>query len=148
LIIFSGVRQRLRTGTSTDTINFSVSGTIALVGSTLPTILNTLTIDGTGQSITVDGSNSGSPAEILYVNSGATINVNDLTIANGGAVYFGVVVYNYSGATVTVSNSILANETTGRQLLRYDHQRRLQYVRRRHVRFPYQQRRQRSDHRR
>ena len=47
-------------GSGTDTINFSVSGTIDL-GSTLPTITNTppnsLTIDGTGQSITISGQN-------------------------------------------------------------------------------------------
>ncbi len=45
-------------GTGTATINFSVSGAITLVGSGLPAIQNTLTIDGTGQSITVDGANS------------------------------------------------------------------------------------------
>src|ERR1017187_2542550 len=41
-------------GTGTDTITFSVSGTVTL-GNTLPAIVNTLTIDGTGQTITVSG---------------------------------------------------------------------------------------------
>ena len=45
-------------GSGTDTINFSVGGTIEL-GSTLPTITNTspnsLTIDGSGQAITING---------------------------------------------------------------------------------------------
>jgi hypothetical protein len=40
-----------------DTINFSVSGTITL-GSALPAIAINLTIDGSGQSITIDGANS------------------------------------------------------------------------------------------
>src|SRR5271154_1768128 len=50
-------------GTGTDTINFSVSGTITLT-SAFPLILNNLTIDGVGQAITVDGA---SAYQILYV---------------------------------------------------------------------------------
>jgi hypothetical protein len=60
-------------GTGTDTINFSVSGTITL-GSTLPAIANSspnsLTIDGSGQTITIDGANS---YQVFGVNSGATL---------------------------------------------------------------------------
>ena len=66
-----------------NTINFNVSGTITL-GSSLPAIANTspgsLTIDGSGQSITVDGANS---FQILSVNSGAALNLRNLTIAHG-----------------------------------------------------------------
>ena len=68
-------------GTGTDTINFSVGGTITL-GSALPAIVNTLTIDGTGQTVTVSGNND---YVVLIVNSGATLTLNDLTIANGSA---------------------------------------------------------------
>jgi len=60
------------TPTVASTINFSVSGTITL-GSGLPTILNTssggLTIDGSGQAITVNGV---STYQIFLVNAGAT----------------------------------------------------------------------------
>src|SRR5271154_2892760 len=43
-------------GIGADTIIFSVSGTIKLgSGGTLPEILNTLTIDGSGQTIAIDG---------------------------------------------------------------------------------------------
>jgi len=66
-------------GTGNDTINFTVSGTITL-GSTLPGIANTLTIDGTGQTVTVSGN---SLFGILVVNPGATLNLQFLTLTDG-----------------------------------------------------------------
>src|SRR5580658_9284814 len=54
-------------GTGTDTVNFSVSGTITL-GSTLPQIANSLTIDGTGRSITISGNNI---VQVMQVKTGA-----------------------------------------------------------------------------
>src|SRR5579872_7262846 len=44
-------------GTGTDTIVFNLSGQITL-GSTLPAIVNALTIDGSSQTIIVDGAGS------------------------------------------------------------------------------------------
>ena len=71
------------TPTVASNINFNVSGTITL-GSTLPAIANTspgsLTIDGSGQAITVDGA---SMFQIFSVNSGATLNLKFLTLAHG-----------------------------------------------------------------
>jgi CSLREA domain-containing protein len=71
------------TANATDTITFSVSGTIALTG-TLPAIANgdNLTIDGTGEDITVD---NGGSYEVLEVSSGATLTLNNLTIAHGNS---------------------------------------------------------------
>src|ERR1035437_7396101 len=91
-------------GSGTDTIIFSVSGTIT-IGSTLPAIANTspgsLTIDGTGQSITVSGA---SLYGVLVVNTGATLNLNDLTIADGyGASVGGGGIRNRGTLTVTDS---------------------------------------------
>ncbi|MBV8361059.1 MAG: CSLREA domain-containing protein, partial [Deltaproteobacteria bacterium] len=75
-------------GTGNDTINFSVIGTIALA-STLPTINDrNLTIKGLASpGITIDGSNGGYPnsVQVMQVASGATLNLNKLTIANGGS---------------------------------------------------------------
>jgi hypothetical protein len=62
-----------------DTITFSVSGTIVLA-STLPAVNDELTIDGTGQSITISGDNK---VQVIAVNPGTTLNLNGLTIANG-----------------------------------------------------------------
>ncbi len=70
-------------GTGNDTINFSVSGTITLgANGTLPDIENTLTIDGTGQTINVDGALQ---FQVLFVNSDATLTLNDLTIVHGNS---------------------------------------------------------------
>ena len=72
-------------GTGTDTIVFSISGTITL-GSTLPAIANTtpesLTIDGSGHAITVDGASS---FQIFNVNFSAVLNLQNLTLAHGSA---------------------------------------------------------------
>ena len=73
------LRGQILGASSGDTINFNVSGTITL-GSTLPAIAINLTIDGSGQSITVDGANS---FQIFSVNSGATLTLRNLTIAHG-----------------------------------------------------------------
>jgi CSLREA domain-containing protein len=69
-------------GSGTDTISFSVSGTI-VVSPTLPSINDDLTIDGSGQSITVSGNHA---VRVLVVNGGKTLSLNALTIANGTAV--------------------------------------------------------------
>jgi len=65
-------------GDGTVIIKFNVSGTITL-GGTLPAIANSspgsLTIDGSGQNITVDGANT---YQLLVVDSGATLNLNGL----------------------------------------------------------------------
>ncbi len=62
-----------------DTINFGISGTIT-VGSVLPVIADTLTIDGTGRAVTLSG---GGAVQVLQLNSATTLNLNSLTIANG-----------------------------------------------------------------
>ncbi len=85
-------------GTGADTIVFSISGTITL-GSTLPAIANTspdsLTIDGSGHAITVDGASS---FRIFNVNFSATLNLQNLTLAHGSAIGTGGSV---SGSSVT-----------------------------------------------
>jgi hypothetical protein len=69
-------------GTGNDIINFSVSGTITL-NSALPPIANSVvTIDGTGQTVTVDGAKT---FQVFTVSSTATVTLNDLTIAHGNS---------------------------------------------------------------
>jgi len=62
-----------------DTINFNVSGTITL-GSVLPVITDTLTIDGSGRSITLSG---GGAVQVLQLDSSTALTLKSLTIANG-----------------------------------------------------------------
>ncbi len=68
-------------GSGVDTITFNVSGTIA-PGSALPNIADVdgLTIDGEGQTVTIDG---GDAVGVLYIATGASLVLNNLTIANG-----------------------------------------------------------------
>jgi len=73
------LRDAMTLAASGDTITFSVSGTIML-GSTLPTVSKVLTIDGTGQSVTISGNNS---VQIIVVNSGGTLSLNAMTLSNG-----------------------------------------------------------------
>jgi hypothetical protein len=90
-----------------DTITFTVSGTITLA-STLPAINDELTIDGMGQSVIVSGDNA---VRVMVVNSGKTLNLNALTIANGrcsncsgGGIFS-------DGGTVNVNNSTFSENS-------------------------------------
>src|SRR5258706_1375003 len=65
---------------SGDTITFGCSGTIT-VGSTLG-IHKNLTLDGSGQQVTLDG---GGSVQVLSVDSGVIFTLNALTIAHGSS---------------------------------------------------------------
>ena len=97
-------------GTGDDTITFSVSGTITL-GSALPTIVSTatagkLTIDGSGQSITVSGNDS---VRVFAVASGAELTLNSLTVSHGKTGSSGGAIS--SGGTVTVTNATFSHNS-------------------------------------
>ena len=94
-----------------DTITFSASGTITLF-TTLPIITGTddLTIDGSGQAVTISGNNS---VRVMEVNSGASLTLNNLTIANGSAPGgHGGGIHNFGTLTITNSN-FSGNSTSG-----------------------------------
>src|SRR5208282_476431 len=98
-------------GTGTDTINFSVSGTITL-GSGLPAIVNTLTIDGTGQTVTVSTISSGNVADDgggIYSDVDSNLTISNSTISNSLASEGGGI-YNNQG-TLTVTNSTISGNT-------------------------------------
>ena len=90
-----------------DTITFSCSGDILLT-STL-TISGSMTIDGSGQSVTLDGQNNVEVFDVIP--SPASITLNALTIANGSANSApngsGGGIWN--GATLNITNSTLSN---------------------------------------
>lgn len=96
-----------------DTITFSVGGTIAL-GSTLPAIVSgegALTIDG--GSIIISGNNS---VGVMIVNSGVTLTLNNLTIANGtgadcGGFNCGGGIYN--SGLLLITNSTFSGNSAG-----------------------------------
>lgn len=90
-----------------NTINFNASITLS---SALPAITSgsTLTINGNG--FTLDGASS---FQILSVNSGATLNLQFLTLKDGSVTGSGGAILN--DGTLTVANSTLSdNHATGR----------------------------------
>ena len=118
-----------------DTITFDVSSPITVtLSSTLPPITDPagLTIDGTGQTITISGNNS---VQVMRVNIGAKLTLEHLTVINGradggGGIYnnqgtlivsnstfFGNNAYDYNGGgiysygTLIVSNSTFSNNS-------------------------------------
>jgi len=98
--------NRCAAGTGNDTIRFYVTGTIAL-SNTLPRVTDSrLTIKGSASpGITIDG---GTEVQVLQVASGATLTLNNLTIAHGGNLFSnaGAIV---NDGTLTVNNSTVAN---------------------------------------
>jgi hypothetical protein len=92
--------------TAGDTITFSCSGSIP-ISSTL-TISQNLTLDGSGQSVTLDGGNS---VGVLLVNSGVSFALNALTIAHGLGNGPGGGLAN-NGGTVSITNSTFSDNPT------------------------------------
>ncbi len=87
-----------------DTIRFRCSGTIPISSTLL--IGKNLTLDGSGQTVTLDGGNS---IRVLLVSSGAIFTFNALTIAHGLAGSGGGL--ENSDGTVGISNSTFANNS-------------------------------------
>jgi predicted outer membrane repeat protein len=79
------------------TVTFACSGTITLTAEIV--ITADTTIDGSGQDVTISGNNA---VRVFYVNSGVTLMLNGLTVANGYADWGGGI--NNRG-TLVVNNS-------------------------------------------
>ena len=100
------LRQAIADVCENGTITFGGDYTIPLA-STL-TISKSLTIDGTGHSVTVSGENA---VRVFSVNTGVTFNLNSITVTkgkiddeDGGGLY-------NDGGTLTVTNSAFSNNT-------------------------------------
>lgn len=89
-----------------DTIDFTVSGTITL-GATLPQIDSNMTIDGSGQTITISGNDL---YRVFYVHDGTFI-LNALTIVHGLGDSGGGAIANF-GLT-RVSNCTFSDNQAG-----------------------------------
>ena len=100
--------------TVSDTITFSVGGTIVL-GSMLPKITDVagLTIDGAGQAVTISGNNA---VKVMRIERCATLNLRDLTIADGYASSpepdTGARSAIMNGGTLTLTNTTVSNNTS------------------------------------
>jgi CSLREA domain-containing protein len=94
--------------TVVDEISFSVTGTITL-GSTLPTIADDLTIDGpAAPGITISGNDS---VRVLVVGTGETLELKELTVADGRAGFDGGGIVN--AGTLTVTDSTISGNSAG-----------------------------------
>src|SRR5512137_1748343 len=60
------------------TVTFSCSGTISLAAEIV--IAADTTVDGSGQTVTISGNHA---VRVFMVNSGVTLNLNELTVADG-----------------------------------------------------------------
>ena len=87
-------------------MTFSCSGTITLTATI--TIAADTTIDGSGQTVTISGNHA---VRVFTVNSGVTLNLNRLTVADGSASGNGGGIYN--SGTLTVSNSTFSGNSAG-----------------------------------
>lgn len=92
-----------------DTVNFSCSGTITL--SATLNIAKNLTLDGSGQTVTISGGNA---VRVLLIDPGITVNLNQLTLSGGTVTGPGGGIVNQGD--LTVSNSTISGNsatTTG-----------------------------------
>jgi CSLREA domain-containing protein len=103
----TAANANLNTGSETDTINFTVSGTIS-PSTPLPNINGNLVIDGTGQNIKISGNNA---RRVLYILAG-TVTLNNLTIQNGSGSPYGGGVFN-TGGILTVIDSTFTDNNAG-----------------------------------
>ncbi len=89
-----------------DTINITVTGTI-VVSPTLPSIAEDLTISGPGRELlTISGGNA---VQVMFVSFGVTLNLSNVTIANGKAAFFGGGIYN--DGILNITNSKFMSNT-------------------------------------
>ncbi len=101
-------------GTGNDTIAFNLSGTIT-TASTLPAIAHTLEVDGTGQTITIDGAST----HAVLVNFAGALTLNNLTIADGNSSANGAGVINDGSLTVTASTFLANTAVDGGAILNF-----------------------------
>ena len=99
----------LSSATNGSTIKFTCSGTITNTNTL--NISNSITLDGSGQQVTIDGGNS---VQVLQVNSGVNFTLNDLTITHGfiGGNGAGGGIVN-SGGSVSITNSTITGNNAG-----------------------------------
>ncbi len=89
-------------------VTFSCSGTITVLGGTILVSADT-SIDGSGQNVTVSG---GGKVQVFVVNSGVTLSLNNITVADGiaglgGAGGAGIL----NNGTVNVTNCTFQGNT-------------------------------------
>jgi predicted outer membrane repeat protein len=99
----TALRQAVNNAANGDTVKFGCSGTITLTGG--PTgyieINKNLTLDGSGQKVTIDGAKT---TALFFVYGYRTVNFSNLTLANGYTNTDGGAIFAQQYSTVNISN--------------------------------------------
>ena len=102
------LRQALMDALDGDTINFAVTGTIALMSQLI--VDTSVTISGPGApNLAVDG---GGGVGVFAISADLTVTISGLTLTNG-LFGSGGCIYNGNVATLTVTNCVLSGCTSG-----------------------------------
>lgn len=99
------LRQAIADAASGDIITFNGDYTITLTSDMLD-IDKTLTIDGSGHTITIDGADS---FLAIFIFPGQTVSLNNLTVTNGYSAVAGGI---YNLGTLTISNSTVSDNSS------------------------------------
>ena len=95
-----------------DVITFSVSGTITLLS--VLDIRDTMTITGTGQTVTISGGNAVQVMTAALAPAATVLTLDSLTLANGlGSLSVRAAGVDMGSASLTVTNSVFSNHTGG-----------------------------------
>lgn len=95
-----------------DTITFSVTGTINLAGA-LPNLSSNIDLDGPGPDLLTVRRDTGGQYRIFTIESGRTVSISGLTIANG-SVLDGQGGGIWNGGTLAMNNCVLSGNTASR----------------------------------
>ncbi|NEO86841.1 MAG: CHAT domain-containing protein [Spirulina sp. SIO3F2] len=90
-----------------DTINFSFSGTITLTGVDINWTADNVTIDGSGQTIVIDG---GANDNVFVVNAN-NATIQNLTIQNGSSTGRGGAIDHQGVGTLAITNSTITGNS-------------------------------------
>src|SRR5579859_7115974 len=100
------LRDAMTNAASGDTIVFSIGNATIKLGSTLPDVTKTLTIDGTTQNVTISGNHAVGVFTVDLTAINGNLTLDNLTVANsfsaGGLIN--------DGGTVTITNSTRSEE--------------------------------------
>jgi len=103
----AGLQNAISSTSPGGTVTFSCSGTITITSQLV--IDKDLTLDGSGQTVSLDGQNS---TRIMTTTAGINLTINSLTLTKGKTTgnTFGAGIYK-TGGTLTISNTTFSNNT-------------------------------------
>ncbi len=102
------------TGAGDDVLELELAGSPFTQNTALPQIISNVTINGNGATVERDSGAAEFP--VIYINSGANVILNDMTITGGASVFsvnFGGGVKVQNGSAVEINDSIISGNIGG-----------------------------------